>query len=257
VRNKVVDSFDEAVADIPDGSSICMESWGIASVPNNLIAALKRQGAKDLTLITASFVPQVMPETAFNFPTQLLPQTRKLVAGVVGIARLGAGAFVKEYVEKGLEIELTTFGTLATRLYAGAVGLGGIYEPIGVGTVLEEGKEKRVIDGAEYIFEKPIRADYAFILAYRADRMGNLVYKGIYRGNQPAMAMAAKVTIVEVEDAIVEPGEIDPEHVVTPGIFVDRLVKIPEDGLGTLSKQKETIRMLGEIEEARKLMFRK
>ncbi len=255
--NKVFDSFDEAVADIPDGASICMESWGIAAVPNNLIAALKRKGTKDLTIITACFVPQVMPEQAFNFPAMLLPQMKKLIAGVVGIQRLGAGAFVKEYVEKGLELELTSHGMLANRLYAGAAGLGGIYEPVGVGTILEEGKEKRVIDGQEYIFQKPIRADYAFINAYRADERGNLVYRGIYRGNQPAMAMAARVTIVEVEDEIVAPGGIDPEHVVTPGIFVDRMVKIPETGLGTPRKQKETINMIGEIEDARKLMFRR
>jgi 3-oxoacid CoA-transferase subunit A len=257
VRNKVFDSFDEAVADIPDGATICMESWGVSAVPNNLIAALKRQGAKDLTVITACFVPQVMPETAFNSPALLLPQIRKLVAGVVGIQRLGAGAFVKEFVEKGLEVELTSHGVLANRLYAGAAGLGAIYDPVGVGTILEEGKEKRVFDGVEYLLEKPIRADFAFIMAYRADTMGNLVYRGVYRGNQPAMAMASRVTIVEVEDAIVEPGGIDPEHVVTPGIFVDRLVQIPDDALGTPRKQRETIDMLGEIEDARKLMFQK
>jgi 3-oxoacid CoA-transferase subunit A len=257
MRNKVFSSCDEAIADIPDGASICMEAWGVAAVPNNLIAALRKKGVKDLTVITACFVPQVMPEQAFNFPAILLPQIKKLIAGVVGIQRLGAGAFVKEYVEKGLEVELTSHGMLANRLYAGAVGLGGIYEPVGLGTILEEGKEKRTIDGQEYIFQKPIRADYAFINAYRADKFGNLVYRGIYRGNQPAMAMASKVTIVEVEDEIMEPGSIDPEQVVTPGIFVDRMVKIPEDGLGTLQKQKETINMIGEIEDARKLMFRR
>lgn len=257
MRNKVFGSFDEAIADIPDGASICMESWGVAAVPNNLIAALRKKGVKDLTVITACFVPQVMPEQAFNFPAILLPQMKKLIAGVVGIQRLGAGAFVKEYVEKGLEVEVTSFGAFAAKLYAGAIGLGGIYDPVGMGTILEEGKEKRVIDGNEYILERPLKADYAFINAYKADKMGNLVYRGVYRGNQPAMAMAAKVTIVEVENEIVEPGGIDPEQVVTPGVFVDRMVKIPEDGLGTLQKQRDTINMIGEIEDARKLMFRR
>ncbi len=255
--NKLYSSFDEAVADIPDGASINMEAWGVAAVPNNLIAAIRRKGTKDLTIITACFIPQVMPEDAFNFPTVLLPQMKKLITGVVGIQRLGAGSFVKEYVERGLEVEVTSFGGFASRLYAGAVGLGGIYDPVGVGTIVEEGKEKRVIDGKEYIFQKPIRADYAFIMAYKADKLGNLVYRGVYRGNQPLMAMAADVTIVEVEDEIVEPGEIDPEHVVTPGIFVDRIVKIPEGGLGSPQKQKETIYKITEIEDARKLMFRR
>jgi 3-oxoacid CoA-transferase A subunit len=255
MSNKVFPSFDEAVADIPEGASICMESWGVAGVPNNLVSALRRKGTRALTIITACFVPQVMPGEVFSFPTVLLPQMKKLVAGVVGIQRLGAGAFVEEYIARGLEVELTSHGTLATRLYAGAARLGGIYERVGLGTVLEEGKEIRAIDGQQYIFERPIRADYAFIVAEQADTLGNLVYRGIYRGNQPAMAMASDVTIVEVESQILEAGEIDPEHVVTPGVFVDRLVQVPADGLGTFGKQKTVIQQLGQIEQARKLMF--
>ena len=152
-------------------------------------------------------------------------------------------------------MELTGHGTLASRLYAGAAGLGGIYNPVGVGTVLEEGKERRVIDGKEYILEKPIRPDYAFIRGHKADKLGNLVYLGTYRTDQPAMAMAAKVTIAEV-DEIVEVGEIDPEHVVTPGIFVDRIVSIPEGGLGTPQKKRDLMYKLGEIDIARKMLFR-
>ena len=255
--NKVLLSFDEAVADIPDGASIVMECWGVSATPQNLIAAMKRQGARDLAIITHNFVPLPLGnEDEVTMPPVLLPQMKKLTAAVVGFQQLGAGAFVKEYVERGLEVELSTHGTLASRLYAGAAGLGGFFNPVGVGTILAEGKEHRTIDGREYTFEEPIRADYAFIRGHKADRLGNVVYQGTFRANQPVMAMAARVTIAEV-DEIVEVGQIDPEHVVTPGIFVDRLVKIPEDGLGTLSKQKETIRMLGEIEEARKLMFRK
>jgi 3-oxoacid CoA-transferase len=174
---------------------------------------------------------------------------------VVGYQQLGAGAFVKEYVDGGLKVELTTHGTLASRLYAGAAGLGGFFNPVGVDTVVAEGKEHRTMSGTEYAFEEPIRADYAFIRGHKADRLGNLVYQGIYRANQPVMAMAAQVTIAEV-DEIVEVGEIDPEHVVTPGIFVDRIVRVPDDGLGTSEKKRELINRLGDIEMARKMVFR-
>jgi 3-oxoacid CoA-transferase len=145
---------------------------------------------------------------------------------------------------------------LASRLYAGATGLGGFYNPVGIGTILEEGKEKKVIDGKEYIFEKPIRPDYAFIAAHKADKFGNLVYQGIYRADHPVMAMAAKVTVAEV-DEIVDVGEIDAEHVVTPGIFIDRIVKIPGAGLATHQKLKAVINQLGEIDAVRRLLFKR
>jgi 3-oxoacid CoA-transferase A subunit len=254
--NKVFTSFDTAIADIPDGASIAMDSWGIPATAQNLIAALKRKGAKDLTVITHNFIPMVWKEEDAALAAVLLPQIKKLITAIVGIMRLGAGAFVKEYVDKGLEIELMGHGTLASRLYAGAAGLGGYYDPIGVGTILEEGKEKRIINGKEYLFQEPIKPDYAFIVAHKADLLGNLVYKGNYRSNQPVMAMAARVTIVEV-DKIVEVGEIDPEHVITPGIFVDRIVEIPQTGLGTHEKGATIIRKLGEVESVRDLLFGK
>ena len=255
MRNKVYGSFDEAVADIPDGSSIAMESWGIPGCPQNLIAAVKKKGIKDLTIITHNLIPPVIGEDVVCFPSALLPQTKKIIAAIVGIQQLGAGAFVKEYVEKGMKVELTNHGTLASRLYAGAAGLGGIYNPVGVGTILEEGKEKRSINGKDYLFEEPIRPDYAFIRGCKADTLGNIIYQGIFRANQPIMAMAAKVTIAEV-DEIVEPGEINAEHIVTPGIFVDRIVKIPEDGIGTPEKRKALINRIGEIDIARKMLFK-
>ena len=252
--NKVYDSFDEAVADIPDGAVIAIDSWGIAVTPHNLVSAIKRKGVKDLTVITHNFIPMMFEEECC-FPSALLPQMKKLITPVVGIQQLGAGAFVKDYVDKGLEVELSSHGTLASRLYAGAAGLGGFYNPAGVGTFLEEGKDKRAIDGREYVFEEPIKPDYAFIRGFKADRLGNLVYIGTFRGDQPAMAMAARVTIAEV-DEIVEVGAIDPEHVVTPGIFVDRIVKIPESGLCTPPKRKELIQRFGEMDIARKMLFR-
>lgn len=251
--NKVLSSFDEAVADIPDGASIAIDTWGVAGTPQNLIDAIKRKGIKDLTIITHVFVPQLLEELCF--PALLLPQMKKLITAVVGFAALGAGTFVEEYVRNGLEVEITSHGTLASRLYAGAAGLGGFYNPVGVGTVLEEGKEKRVIDGEEHIFEKAIKPDYAFIRGYKADRLGNVVYRGVYRINHPVMAMAARVTIAEV-DEIVEAGEIDPEHVITPGIFVDRIIEVPEEGFGSFKKVKELMAKVGTIGLGRKMVFR-
>ena len=255
MRNKVFNSFDEAVADMPNGATIGVESWGIPACAQNLVAAVKRKGIKDITLVTHNFIPIVLGEEETCFASVLLPQLKKLITPVVGIQQLGAGAFVKEYIEKGLEVELSTHGTLAARFYAGAARLGGFYNPVGVGTVIAEGKETKIIDGVEYIFEKPIHLDYALVRAHKADRLGNLVFKGIFRGDQPLMAMAAKVTIAEV-DEIVEVGGLDAEHIVVPGIFVDRIVQIPEDGIGTHKKQKALIGRLGELEIARKMLFR-
>ncbi|MBN1615255.1 MAG: CoA transferase subunit A [Deltaproteobacteria bacterium] len=257
MKNKVFNSFDEAVADIPDGASIVTECWGTTGMSQNLIDALVRKGTKNLTLITHNLLPTVLKLEGIPSANlaDLLPQLKKIITPVVGIQQLGAGAFVKDYVEKGLEVELTSHGTLASRLYAGAADLGGIYNPVGVGTILEEGKEKRVIDGREYLFEKPIKPDYAFIRGHKADFYGNLVYWGVYRADQPVMAMAAKCTIAEV-DEIVELGGIDPEHVVTPGIFVDRIVKVPEDAMGSVKITKAAIGKIGEIDFIRKLLFK-
>ncbi len=254
--NKVFSSFDEAVADIPDGAVIAIECWGYPATPQNLIAALKRKKAKDLTVITHTFIPMVWPEEDAVLPSLLLPQMKKLITSIAGIMNLGAGAFLQEYVQKGLQVEIVPHGTLAARLYAGAAGLGGIYDPIGIGTLLEEGKEKRTIKGKDYLFQEPIKPDYAFIVAHKADKLGNLVFKGGYRGDQPMMAMAAKTTIVET-DKIVEVGDIDPEHVVVPGVFVDRIIEIPPDGYGTPEKGKKLISLLTQIGSVRDLLFGK
>jgi len=181
--NKVFKNFDAAVADIPDGATIAVESWGIPACAQNLVYAVKKKDIRDITLVTHNFVPIVLGEDETCFPAAILPQLKKLITPVVGIQQLGAGAFVKEYIEKGLEVELSTHGTMAARLYAGAARLGGFYNPVGAGTVIEQGKEKRVIEGKEYIFEKPIHLDYAFVRAHKADRLGNLVFRGIFRGD--------------------------------------------------------------------------
>jgi 3-oxoacid CoA-transferase A subunit len=231
-----------------------MDSWAIAATPQNLIAALKRKGVKDLTVVTHCFIPMIFGEDKAVMPAVLLPQMKKLITPVVGIRHLGGISFVQEYTEKGLEVEQSTIGTLSLRLHAGAARLGGFYNPVGVGTVVEEGKEKRVIDGREYILEKPIRLDYAFVSAHKADRLGNLVYKGVFRGDGPVMAMAADFTIAEV-DELVDVGELDAEQIITAGVFVDRVVRIPDDGLATGLKFRELIDELHKIEPARKLMF--
>lgn len=255
IKQKIFPSCDEAVADIPNGAIIGIDSWAIAATPQNLIAAIKRKGIKDLTIVTHCLIPMIFGEDQALMVSTLLPQMKKVIAAVVGIQHLGAGTFVEEYEKNGLIVELTTMGTLTSRLYAGVHRIGGFYNPVGVGTILEEGKEKLVIDGKEYLLEKPIRLDYALISAHKADKMGNLVYKGIYRGDHPMMAMAANFTIAEV-DEIVEVGDIDAENIITQGIFVDRIIQIPQDGLGTSRKLNELICTLGEIEPARKLMFK-
>jgi len=255
ISNKICADFDEAISDIPDGAIIGIDSWAVSATPQNLIAAIKRKGIKDLTIVTHCLIPMIFGEEQAIMVSALLPQMKKVIAAVVGIQHLGAGTFVEEYERNGLEVELTTMGTLTSRLYAGVHGIGGFYNPVGVGTILEKGKEKRVIDGREYLFEKPIRLDYALIAAHKADTMGNLVYKGIFRGDHPMMTMAANFTIAEV-DEIVEAGAINAENIITQGIFVDRIIQIPQDGLGTTQKLKELIRILGDIEPARKLMFK-
>jgi len=256
MKSKVFAGFDEAVGDIPDGASIAIESWGIPGTAQNLIAALRKKGVKDLTLITHNFIPTIFSEEDALLPVALLPQLKRLITAVVGFPQMGGGAFIKEYMEKGLEVELTSHGILSSRLYAGVASMGGFYTPVGIGTILENGKEKRVIDAKDYIFEKPIRPDYAFIVAHKADKMGNLTYLGTFRSDQPIMAMASKVTIVEAEE-LVEIGEIDPEHVITPSVFIDRIVEIPETGYGTVKKKKELVFKLGEIEIVRKMLFNK
>ena len=226
MKNKVYDSLDAAVADIADGSTIMFAGFGLAGLPRNLIAALLRQGAKNLTgisnnhgrvgnlmdigrLIEAGRLKKmVCAFTAATHPSQVL-------------------AFERLYEAGEIEAELVPQGTLAERIRSAGAGIGGFYTPTGLGTELALGKEHRVIDGREYLLEYPLHADYAFIRAYRADSWGNLQYRLTQRNFNPIMAQAARITIVEVEEEILGPGALDPDHVHTPGIFVDRVVRIP------------------------------
>ena len=234
--DKVLASFREAVADIPDGATIMIGGFGHAvDKPQNLIRALRDQGAKNLTMIVngAGVSGKLgigdLRGKPFIDEDILLEnrQIRKAICSVpASLVMSKPGTFEKQYLAGEAELEYVPQGTLAERIRAGGAGLGGFYTPTGVGTLVEKGKEKRVIDGREMLLEFGLRADFALIRAHKADRMGNLVYRGIMRSFNAVMATAAKVTIVEAEQ-VIETGEIDPESVVTPGIFVDRIVEIP------------------------------
>ena len=227
--------MDDAVADIPDGATVMVGGFGHASdKPQNLIKALRDQGAKNLTLIANSSggagrlgigslggKPFIDEEILVENK-----QIKKAICSVpASLVMSKPSSFEKQFLAGDVELEYVPQGTLAERIRAGGAGVGAFYTPTGVGTLTEEGKEKRVIDGKEMLLEFALRADFALIKAHKADTMGNLVYRGITRSFNAVMALAAKVTIVEVE-RIVEAGELDPEHVVTSAIFVDRIVEI-------------------------------
>ena len=235
----------EAMASVHDGDHIAAHFWGICGTPGYLLRALVERGAKDLTVYFNNFlpVPAFLREAGFPDPTMLLPQIKKIVTAFLGTRVFGdlEDDFLGERVKSGeLEVEVTTHGVLMERLHAGAMGLGGFYSPIGVNTIVERGKEKRLINGREYLLEEPIRPDVGLVKAYRADKLGNLVYRGTARGANPIIAMASKLTIVEVFD-IVEVGELDPEAIVTPGIYVDRIVKIPEEDIASEKRRPEVV----------------
>lgn len=214
---QVCATTDEAVAGIEDGATVLVGGFGLAGMPSALIDALIRQGATDLTVVC---------NNAGNGDTGLAAllaadRVRKVVCSFP--RQSDSWVFDRLYREGRIELELVPQGNLAERMRAAGAGIGAFYCPTGAGTQLAEGKETRVIDGRVYVLEHPIRGDVALIKAHIADRMGNLVYRKTARNFGPVMATAATTTIVEVRD-VVEPGGLDPEVVVTPGIFVDRVV---------------------------------
>lgn len=237
--NKIFSSFREAVADIPDGATVMIGGFGHAvDKPQNLIKALRDHGAKNLTMIvngagvSGSLGIGSLGGKPFIDEEILLVnrQIKKAICSVpASLVMSKPGAFEKQYLAGEAELEYVPQGTLAERIRAGGAGLGGFYTPTGVGTLVEKGKEKKIIGGKEMLLEFGLRADYALIKAHRADRMGNLVYRGIMRSFNAVMATAAKVTIVEAEH-VVETGALDPEVVVTPGIFVHRIIEMPGEG---------------------------
>jgi len=229
--DKVVDSFDRAVADVPDGAVIMLGNFaGPGGTPFYLIRALRRQGARDLTVIanTAGGIGLTLDydDHRILFESN---QVRKVIASFPFSTSPSRPSPAEKQILAGqVELEILPQGTLAERIRAGGAGVPAFYTPTGAGTVIAEGKETRVFNGRPCLLEHALKADYAFVRAYRADLMGNLRYRGTQRQFNPIMAMAARVTIAEV-DEIVETGDLDPEAIVTPGIFVDRIVKVAED----------------------------
>ncbi|MEU5099136.1 3-oxoacid CoA-transferase subunit A [Streptomyces sp. NPDC020996] len=215
---QLCDHADEAVAGIEDGSTVLVGGFGMAGMPVELIDALIRQGAKDLTVVS---------NNAGNGDTGLAAllakgRVRKVVCSFPRQA--DSWVFDGLYRAGEIELEVVPQGNLAERIRAAGAGIGAFFCPTGVGTLLAEGKETRVIDGRTYVLEYPIKGDVALIGAHRADRMGNLVYRKTARNFGPVMATAATTVIAQVRE-IVETGTIDPETVVTPSIYVDRVVQ--------------------------------
>ena len=217
--NKILASAEEAGALIPDGASLMVGGFGLCGVPENLIAALKDRGTRNLTIISNN-----AGVDDFGLG-QLLKtrQIRRVIATYVGENQ----EFERQFLSKELEVELVPQGTFSERIRAGGAGIAGFYTPTGHGTLVAEGKETRVIDGKPCVLEHPLRADFALVKAYRGDPLGNLVYRKTTRNFNPMMATAARITIAEVE-RIVAAGELDPEAIVTPGIYVRYIVQGPQ-----------------------------
>src|SRR5690554_1897058 len=217
--NKIFGSMEEALADVADGSYVMVGGFGLAGQPRELIDALLDQGAKDLVIIN---------NNAGNGDTGLAAllaagRVRKMVCSFP--RQVDSHVFDRLYRAGKIELELVPQGNLAERIRAAGAGIGGFYTPTGAGTPLAEGKEQRHIHGRDYILEYPLHADYALIKALHADRWGNLVYRKTARNFGPIMATAARVAVVQVED-VVELGTLDPEAIVTPGLFVQRVVRV-------------------------------
>ena len=236
MTQKVVDSFATAVADIPDGAWLMIDGFaGPGGTPQNLIAALRDHGARDLTIIsnTAGLASVIGFGTiAGDRPVDIgvlvdNEQIRKVIASFpVSPSPSRPTSFEKAYLEGKVDLEVVPQGTLAERIRAGGAGIPAFYTPTGAGTLMAEGKEVREFDGREHLLEYALKADFALLRGHRADTSGNTVYRGTSRNFNAVMATAAAVTILEV-DEVVEVGDLDPEGIHTPGIFVDRVVEIP------------------------------
>src|SRR3954464_9214103 len=217
--NKIVASPEAALADVPDGATVLIGGFGNAGMPGALIDALIAQGARDLTIVN---------NNAGNGDTGLAAlikakRVRKILCSFPRQA--DSHHFDRAYRAGEIELELVPQGNLAERIRAAGAGIGAFFSPTGYGTDLAKGKETREINGRQYVLEMPIHADYAFIKAEKGDRWGNLTYRMTARNFGPVMAMAAKITVATVHE-VVELGALDPEAVVTPGVFVQRVVPL-------------------------------
>ncbi len=218
--NKVVASADEALDGIRDGMTLVVGGFGLCGIPENLIAALVRTNAKQLICVSNN-------AGVDDWGLGLLLQTRqirKMVSSYVG----ENAEFERQFLSGELEVEFVPQGTLAERMRAGGAGIPAFYTPAGYGTVVAEGKDTREFDGKHYVMERGIVGDFSLVAAWKGDRLGNLVYRMTARNFNPMAATAGKVCVAEVEE-LVEVGELDPDHVHTPGIFVHRVVVAPRE----------------------------
>ncbi|MGM0875861.1 MAG: CoA transferase subunit A [Bacillota bacterium] len=214
-NSKIMASFLEAISDIQDGSTLIVGGFGLCGIPEKSIQALRDQGTKDLTVVSNNCGVD-------DWGLGLLlanKQIKKMVSSYVGENKI----FEQQYLSGELEVELTPQGTLAERIRAGGAGIPGFYTATGIGTPIADGKEIKEFDGKPYLLERGIVGDFALVKAWKADTLGNLVYRKTSRNFNPLAAMAGKITIAEVEE-IVEAGELDPDEIHTPGIFVQRLL---------------------------------
>ncbi len=217
--NKVVSSAEEAIAGVKDNMTILTGGFGLCGLPENLIIALRDSGVTGLTCVSNN-------AGVDDFGLGLLLQTKqikKMISSYVGENK----EFARQFLSKELDVELTPQGTLAERLRAGGAGIPAFYTPTGYGTLVAEGKETREFDGRHYVLERGIVGDFAFVKAWKADTFGNLIFRKTARNFNPMMAAAGKITVAEVEE-IVDCGELDPDQVHTPGIYVQRLIKGPK-----------------------------
>lgn len=214
--NKTFADADTAIADIPDGATLMLGGFGLCGIPENLIHALIRRGVKKLRTISNN-----MGVDGFGMGLML---EADMIASHTG-SYVGENKLLEERVLHGdLDLTLVPQGTLAERIRAGGAGIPAFYTPTGVGTLVAEGKETREFDGKTYLMERWLKADFALIKAWKGDTHGNLIYRKTARNFNPMMAMAARITIAEVEE-LVEPGQLDPAHIITPGIYVQRILQ--------------------------------
>ena len=214
--NKVLASAVEGAAMVPNGATLMVGGFGVCGLPENLIKALHERGVRDLTIISNN-----AGIDGFGIGRLLADHSvRKMISTYVGENK----EFERQFLSGELEVDLVPQGTFSERIRAGGAGIGGFFTPTGAGTIVAEGKETRTIDGRAYVLEMPLKADFALVRAFKGDRLGNLVFRKTARNFNPMMATAARTTIAEVEH-LVEPGEIEPDSVHTPGIFVRHIVQ--------------------------------
>ena len=227
--NKVVNSYEEAMAGLEDNMTVIAGGFGLCGIPENLIKEIKRKGTTGLTVVSNNCGTHDQGLGVLLLDKQI----KKMVASYVGENDI----FEAQMMSGELEVELTPQGTLAEKMRAGGAGIPAFFTATGVGTPVAEGKEERNINGRDYILEESITGEFAIVKAWKADTFGNLVFRKTARNFNPLAATAGKITVVEVEE-IVEPGELDPDHIHVPGIYVNRLIK------GTFEKviEQRTVR---------------